>query len=197
MGRKGTKGDIEMSENKEGQNQSTNMKGGQKKGFVVLLAVAGVIIVLLLVVVIVLLIKQGNVTTQQEEKRNVIVTQDNVEEVIEQMAEEEVLPVSYYTVTMTPEWRFSSGDAVSENAYVANAIENSSDVYFDIFVSGDEENAIYKSPIIPRGGELEQIALDQKLDKGEYDCVCIYHLVDEDQNTLSTLRVTLKIIVEN
>ena len=45
-------------------------------------------------------------------------------------------------------------------------------------------------------GRLEEIAFDEPLDEGAYDCVVIYHLIDEDQNTLSTLRIALKVIVE-
>jgi hypothetical protein len=43
---------------------------------------------------------------------------------------------------------------------------------------------------------MENITLDEDLDAGTYDCVCIYHLVDENQNTTSTLRVGLTIVVD-
>jgi hypothetical protein len=150
----------------------------------------------LLVVVGILLKDRNKPEEKAEERRNVVITQENAQEMIAQMTQEEVVPITYYTVTMTPEWHFKNGEAASEDAYVENAISNSTDVYFDIFIKGDEENAILKSPIIPRGGHMEAITLDKALDAGEYDCVCIYHLVDEEQNTLSTLRVTVKIIVE-
>ena len=128
-----------------------------------------------------------------------VVTQENADEIVDKMIEEadETIPTTYYEVTMTTEWHFKDGSAISDDAYVANSTSNSTDVYFDIVLSDDEDNVIYKSPVIPRGGELENISLDKVLDKGDYDCVCIYHLVDEDQKTLSTLRVTLKISVEN
>jgi hypothetical protein len=44
---------------------------------------------------------------------------------------------------------------------------------------------------------MDNIQLDTPLDAGTYDCVMIYHLVDEDQNTVSELRVGLTITVEN
>jgi hypothetical protein len=98
---------------------------------------------------------------------------------------------------MTTTWNFSTGDAVSEDAYVANAAENTNDVYFDVVLEEDENQVIYKSPIIPRGGQLDGIKLDTKLSKGEHNTVLIYHLVDGEQNTVSTLRVGVKIIVAN
>ena len=171
----------------------TNSKGN---GLKIAIAVGVVVIIALLGVIIFLLVGRDK---EEPERRNVVVTQENAEEVIKEMMESDAgtLPVTYYEVQMTTEWHFKDGSAISDDAYVANSTSNSTDVYFDIFLSDDEDNAIYKSPVIPRGGELGNISLDKVLDKGEYDCVCIYHLVDEDQKTLSTLRVTLKIIVEN
>jgi hypothetical protein len=79
---------------------------------------------------------------------------------------------------------------------VENVEKNTNDVYFDILLAEDESHVIYQSPVIPRGGHIEKIALDEDLEPGTYDCICVYHLIDEDQNTISTLRVTLTIIVE-
>ena len=70
------------------------------------------------------------------------------------------------------------------------------DVYFDVVLAEDEEHVIYSSPVIPRGGRLEEIALDEVLEAGTYDCVMIYHLIDEEQNTISTLRVAVKVIIQ-
>ena len=173
--------------------ENTNSKGSN--GLKIAIAVGVVVIIALLGVVIFLLVGRGK--EEEPERRNVVVTQDNAEEVIKEMTEAETIPVTYYEVTMSTEWHFKDGSAISDDAYVANSTSNSTDVYFDIFLSDDEDNAIYKSPIIPRGGELGNISLDRVLEKGDYDCVCIYHLVDENQKTLSTLRVTLKISVEN
>ena len=153
-----------------------------------------IILLVIAVGVIIFLIVRGR--GKDDEPRNVVVTPDNVETVIEQMEAEEFVEPGYYTVTMNNEWHFPDGEAVSPDAYVENTTENTNAVYFDVFLADDEENAIYKSPVIPVGSSLEQIALDTPLDAGTYDCVMVYHLVDEDQNTLSTLRVTVTIIVE-
>ena len=132
----------------------------------------------------------------EKERRNEVITPDNVQEMIQQMEEEEYVAPGYYTVTMNYDWHFVTGDAVSSNAYVENALENTNAVYLDLFLAEDEENAIYKSPVIPVGSSLTDIALDTPLGAGTYDCVAVYHLVDDDQNTISTLRVTVTVTVE-
>lgn len=167
-------------------------KSNNKSKKIVILCVA-VIVVLLTVIAILMLRKKEE---KEEPKRNVVVTKDNVDEVIEVMTDEEYVEPGYYSVSMNTTWHFASGDAVSEDAYVENVSENTHDVYFDVFLADDEDEAILKSPVIPRGSELNNITLDKSLSAGTYECVMIYHLVDEEQDTISTLRVGFIIIVE-
>ncbi len=159
-----------------------------KKGVI---SVAIVIVALIGIIVYLLLSRSAE---PKEERRNVVVTPENVDSVLEEV--DEAVPPGHYTVTMNPTWHFATGEEISYDAVVENVETNTNDVYFDIVLGNDEEKILYKSPIIPRGGSLEKIALDESLEAGTYDCVVIYHLIDEDQNTLSTLRVALKIIVE-
>jgi hypothetical protein len=164
--------------------------------------VAGIaVIIILLIVVIVLLLtrggKEGKEEPKEEARRNVLVTEENVEEVADDFFNEEYTPPGYFSATMSNVWHFSTGDAESDDAYVANDKANSNDIFFDIFLADDEENPIYQSPVIPLGGDLKKIKLDESLEAGTYDCVMIYHLVDEEQNTLSTVRVGLTIEVDS
>ena len=169
----------------------TNSKGSN--GLKIAIAVGVVVIVALLGVIIFLLVGRGK--AEEPEKRNVVVTQDNVDEVVEEMAEAPTVEVGYYEASMNTTWTFATGSDVSEDALVANVEGNTNDVYFDVVLAEDEEKVIYKSPVIPRGGELKNIALDTPLDAGTYPCVCIYHLIDENQKTLSTVRVGITVIV--
>lgn len=162
------------------------------------IGIATGIIIVILVAVIIFLVLSHNVEPEKE-RRNVVITPENVESVLQEMeesSEQESVAPGYYTVTMNPTWHFTSGDAISEDAVVINAEANTNDVYFDIVLKEDEERIVYKSPVIPIGGRLEGIALDEPLGAGQHDCVVIYHLIDEEQNTLSTLRVAITIIVE-
>lgn len=172
-----------------------------KKGKVALIVAIGLIVVLLAVIVV-LLLSRGSSGTEipeapEETKRNVVVNASNAEEIAEEMISQEYIAPGYYSASMTTTWHFASGDEVSEDAYVENVAENTNDVYFDLFLSEQEDEPIYQSPVIPRGSELEKIALDKPLEAGTYDCVLIYHLVDEEQNTVSTLRVAVTLVVES
>ncbi len=169
---------------------NTNSKGSN--GLKIAIAVGVVVIIALLGVVIFLLVGRGK---EEPEKRNVVVTQDNVEEVVQEMAVEDYIEPGYYETSMSTTWTFATGSDVSDDAYVANVEGNTNDVYFDVVLAEDEDQVIYKSPVIPRGAELENIALDTPLEAGTYDCVCIYHLIDEEQNTISTLRVGITVKV--
>ena len=172
-------------------------KGGMKTVGIVILSA---IIVVLAGVIIYLIIPRQPEPEEDEAEgpRGTVVTPNNVQEVIDQMDQKatEPVPAGYYTVMMNYEWRFATGDAVSENAYVENLAVNTNAVYLDLFLEEDEENAIYKSPVIPLGSSLKDIVLDTPLEAGTYPCVAVYHLVDDDQQTLSTLRVTVTVIVE-
>jgi hypothetical protein len=176
-------------ETQNAQNTVEEKKGGDNKKGKGPLIVAIIVIAILAAIIAYLL-------WPKEEKRNVIVTEDNVDQVLEDAAKTPYVEPGYYTVTMNNEWTFADGASVSNDAIVENKEENTNDVYFDVVLADDESHVIYQSPVIPRGGKLQSIALDEDLDAGTYDCICIYHLVDDDQNTVSTLRVTLTIVVE-
>ncbi len=187
-----------MSEKKKERNPDKEVKGGKLK--VVVIACVAVIVVLVVAVTVMAakILNSGSseAQTQATEKRNVVVNDDNVDEVLADLTESEYTAPGYYEVMMNTTWKFSTGSAASSNAYVKNVATNTNDVYFDVTLS-DTDELIYSSPLIPLGSYLENITLDKDLDAGTYDCVCTYHLVDEEQNTLSTLKITLTIVVDN
>lgn len=174
-----------MSDKSERRNTGKDKKN--KKVIII-----GVIIIAVLLGVIIFLLMRD----KEEPKRNTVVTKDNVDKVVDDMLNDEYVQPGYYSTSMSTIWHFATGDAISEDAYVANVEENTNDVYFDVFLADNEEEAILESPILPRGSELDNIALDTPLSAGTYDCVMVYHLVDEEQNTVSTLRVGFTIVVE-
>lgn len=169
----------------------SEQKDRKIKGGVIVFGICAIIIIALLAAVIYLL------TAKREEnepvKRNVVVNEKNVDEVISQLAEERT-PPGAYQVTMNTTWNFPSGDEPSENAYVKNAEANTNSVYFDVTRS-DTEETIYESPIIPVGSWLEDITLDTNLPDGVYNCVITYHLLDDEDKSISTVKLTLTIVV--
>lgn len=160
-----------------------------------ILGIAAVVVIAVLLGIIIYLVF-GTKKVSKDEPKNVVVNSDNAEQVAEEMLNEEYVEPGYYSTQMSTTWHFATGDAVSEDAYVKNDITNTNDVFFDVFLASDESTPILQSPVIPRGMEMDKIALDTPLDAGTYDCVMVYHLIDEEQNTLSTLRIGFTIIVE-
>ena len=170
-------------------------KDSEKKGngTKIALIIAGIVIVALIAAVIVLLVR-GN--GAKETKRNVVVNQDNAEEIAQGLIDEPYIEPGYYNTNMSTTWHFADGDAVSDDAYVRNDERNTHDVYFDVYLADDESTPILESPVLPRGSSLENISLDKPLDAGTYDCVMVYHLVDDNQSSVASLRVAFTIIIE-
>lgn len=176
---------------------------GFPKKVAVLLGVCMLVIIALAAVIVTLLMKPkpavtpvGESVAESRTKRSVLVTEDNAEDVAEELKAQEFVEQGYYTVNMDTNWHFSTGDAVSDDAVVNNLPENTHDVYFDVFLASDESVAIYESPVIPRGEGISSIKLDKPLSAGTHDCIIVYHLVDAEQNTISTLRVAFTIVVD-
>ncbi|WP_156036113.1 hypothetical protein [Butyrivibrio sp. AE3004] len=169
-------------------------KGGSKP------VVIGVVVVIaILVATIVVLVGKLNKNTKEEPKETKdVVTAENVEEVIDEWVNEsndKHVP-QYYTITQNTEWTFNDGSSPSNDAYVTNDATNESPVYFDI-IDDDTGETIYSSPVLELGAKIEKFKLDKKLDKGDYNCTLIYHLVDDEQNELTTVRVGTIIHVLN
>lgn len=188
-------GDFSMSEN-----EKKDLSNKQRNPNIALIIIGIVIIVLLGLIAAAMFLNKSNDTMQADEqpKREILVDESNVAEVAQQLEEEvqEHVKPGQYTATMNFEWHFATGDAESSDSYVENSLENTNAVYFDLFLKDDEENAIYESPIIPLGGVVRNVRLNRKLDAGTYDCVLVYHLVDEEQNSISTASFTVKVIIE-
>lgn len=175
-----------MSEQRE---SNSNKKGG-KLAFAVCIA----IITILVGVVIYLLAVRPKPQEEETVRRNVVVNEENVEEVLATLSEQRTPPGSY-EVTMNSTWNFENGEAASSNAYVKNAEANTNAVYFDVTLA-DTGETLYESPILPIGSYLEEITLDTVLSAGSYDCLITYHLLDENDKSISTVKLTLTIIIE-
>lgn len=168
------------------------VKSGGKENKIRIIVIGAIAILVLIAAIIFFVVNRP----EEETKRNIVVTKDNAEEVVGDMLKQEYIEPGYYSTSMSTTWHFEKGDAVSEDAYVANLEENTNDVYFDVFLADNEDEAILESPILPRGSKLDNIALDTHLSAGTYDCVMVYHLVDNKQNTVSTVRVGFTIIID-
>ncbi len=166
-------------------------------GLIIVIIIAVIIIAALVGVIVVILGKNNAESKDTVEKRSVVITEDNIDQIADEIAKEEVdpsVPLSY-TATMTTTWNFDNGDAVSEDAYVKNSTDNTTAVYFDL-IRNDTNEVILSSPVIPLGEELRGIKLDKHLDAGSYECTLIYYLIDDDQNVLTTLNMWVMVNIK-
>lgn len=190
-----------MSETKEGQNQSDNKKGEDKKGNKAL-AIGGLIIILALTAVVAVLASRlRDVAKTENDKETTatqkdVITPENVNEVIDDMRstpENNNVP-KYYTVVQNTEWTFPDGSSESVDAYVENDADNESPVYFNLIVDATGE-IVYSSPVLSLGAKIQNFKLDKPLPAGRYECTTEYHLVDEQQNELTTVNIETYVTV--
>ena len=161
-------------------------------GSLIIVALVGVIIAL------VMNLNRGGAVVEEDQtpKRSFVINEENVDEVLTDLEEVRPVEVGYYQARMSTEWNFPDGASPSPDAYVENVPNNTNNVYFDVELA-DTKEIIYASPVIPLGGYLSGIVLDKDLDAGSYKAVVIYHLINDQQDTLSTLRMAITINVES
>lgn len=177
-----------MSKEKASSRISNNTGRSGRKSFSPVLLIVPMLIVAAVGIFIFVL-------TREEPDKNVVVTPDNIEEVISKLSEEAKTPQGSYEVRMSTTWKFEDGKAASETAFVENVPNNRNTVYFVICLK-DTEEEIYKSPYIPVGSSLSNIVLDKPLDKGTYNAVMTYYLVDDSNKDVSRVSVGLTLIIE-
>lgn len=174
---------------------STTAHSGKKLIYVVIILAVLVVLSFGLIIFLLTNTRSANTGSDAAEVisggRGTVLTEDNIAE-MQQKAEEDTVQDGYYTTSMSIDWHFDG--TVSKDAYVANALENTRTVYFDLFLK-DSGEMIYSSPYIPVGAELKGLTLDKELESGTYDTILVYHLVDDEENELSTLSIELTIYV--
>lgn len=178
----------------------------QGKSNKILIIVFAVIVVILLGAVVVLANnvkkakEEADNLNKEPEKRQTVVTEENAEVFVEELFSEDdtaqVSAPSTFDMVMTNPWNFADGESESRDAYVENAKENKTPIFFDVRIA-DTQETIYESPVLPLGTHVDKIKLLKDLDPGTYDCELTYHLIDDEQNTLGTIDVVLTVIVEN
>jgi hypothetical protein len=184
------KGFTFMENNEEKKNVKANKKG------ILFGALALVVIIALIGVIVFLLNRPKEEPTIQEtpDGRGVVVTKDNVNEVFNS----EPVADGLYETAMNVDWDFQNWQSGSDNAYIENSTSNSRTVYFDLNLK-DTQKLIYSSPYIPVGSVLtgDNIKLTEKLEKGDYEAVVTYHLVDDNNEEISTVSVNVTLHILN
>lgn len=164
-------------------------------GGLLIVALVGVIVALVMVLNRPAPVAEPEAPAPRETvSRPMLVTEDNLNEMADEMAQDDPIPDGYYEVTMNYEWHFPDGDSPSTDAYVENSTANAYAVYFDVAMR-DSNLIVYKSPVIPVGGRLTNFKLDSYLPTGTFGAVCTYYLVDDNQNVLSSVNMGVSLVI--
>lgn len=147
------------------------------------IGISTLVIIGLVATIIYLLQKDDGKDTKKN--RPTVATEENIKEIVNAM--EEPVPDGSYEITMNTEWNFHGN---SSNAYVANSTNNTRTVYFDVTLA-DTGELVYSSPFLPVGTQVKGFSLDTKLDAGSYNGIVTYNLVDDNEEVVSSLSVTV------
>lgn len=168
-----------------------------KKSIGIIIGMLLIVVIILLVTIFMLYSKKGG--EQEKPKRDILISEENVEQVIKDIEADaeakKVLPGTY-EVCMTNDWKFETASSEAENMYVENSNANTNDVYFDLILEETGE-IIYSSPVIPVGKSMSKLKLDADLQPGTYNAIVKYHLLDKEQNELSTLAINIVFTILN
>lgn len=173
---------------------SNGKASGQSKGLrSKLVTIIAVIVVAIVGIVAVSVLKSND--TQKVGSYNLVVTPDNIDELLAENPSK--VAAGSYDVCMNSTWQFENSQSASGNAYVENLISNTNTVNFTL-TRNDTNAVIYESPYIPVGSSLKNIKLsDESLGKGTYPCTVTYHLVDENYDEISTLKINVSVVIKN
>jgi len=130
--------------------------------------------------------------------RGMVVTEDNVEEVRAMLSGEDIgiMPEDrQFEFSLVPNWTFTTSRAPSPDAFLANSVNNSRMIFFDVYI--DEIGVVYVSPYMPLGSQHRNFALDYDLEPGVYTALVTHFLVDDDMEILTDVSVGVTITVEN
>jgi hypothetical protein len=152
--------------------------------------VAFAVLCIALVVCVVLLLTRSKEESKELDRD--FVDQSNTDTVMEDIGDK--VAEGMFECSMTTSWVFEDGKSESPNAYVANVENNLHTIYFDVYNSATDE-LLYSSPMLPVGTEIKNIKLDKELQKGEYDAVVMYTLVNEENEEVSSVGFNITISV--
>lgn len=83
------------------------------------------------------------------------------------------------------------------NLLIQNSETNPSPVFIEIYTK-DTNELVYKSDEIPVGYKIEEGKLNVSLDKGTYDCIAYFNVIDETSKEIKNkIGLNVKLTVQN
>lgn len=178
-------------------------EGKKKNKTVIILAAIFVVVVIALIGIIIYLLNRRDVVARNDDTRRevagsvrTVIDEDSANDVMDQMREE--VAEGMFECQMSMTWTFADGKAESQNAYVANSINNTHPIYFDVYMQ-DTEELLYSSPVLPVGTDLKNFKLDKELSAGNYQAIVMYSLLKDvdSQEEISNAGFVVTINVLN
>lgn len=173
-----------------------------KRFRIVLAVMIGLAVVLLCTVFYLLGLAHGrkeaavSTTISESEKRDRVVNKDNIDSISESNKEAVKRGPVSYEVIMNTEWIFSQDGRTASNVYVENNRENHNPVIFTLAFEDDPDNILYTSDVIPVGGSLKGIELDESIKKGKSRAVVTYRLLDDEGNPVGDVKAGVTLVFE-
>ncbi len=171
-----------MKKNEEGSVVKKKLTKTQK------ILIAGFGVISVAIVVAGILIYMALNKKEPEPAGSYVIDESNYEDVVDEMYDR--LQAGMYEVTMNAIWHFDNGKVASSDAYVANAKSNNSPVFFEVFLK-DTDELVYTSTVLPVGTKLKELKLDKPLEKGSYEAICKYNLLDEGGEVSSSVSIAV------
>lgn len=170
----------------------------------IILVVMSIVILLLICLVVFLIVQKQEskpkdsasgdfriIQTTQPSKP-MIVDENNADDIMESLQKDSV--DTMFNCRMSYQWTFDNGSAESKNAYVANTDYNHYPIYFEVLLD-DTQEIVYTSSIIPVGSEVNGLTLDKDLAAGNYPATVNYHLINNDNQEVSSVGFSITIQV--
>ncbi len=164
-------------------------KNNRKKAAVIIV----VILLLLIIGVLIFLL-----TKKQEETEGYTINEGNYQQIQEDMESE--VREGYFETYMNTDWTFPDGTSETTDAVLGNSPNNTKPIRCEVLLT-DTEEMIFSTGVIPVGAEVPHFKLDEDLDAGTYDAVCMVYLLNEAEDgsyiDYSSAGFNITITVEN
>lgn len=101
-----------------------------------------------------------------------------------------------FNVFMNTDITFEDGNSKG-NLLIQNVETNPNPVFVEIYTK-DNNELIYQSDEIPVGYKIEEGSLSKSLDKGTYDCIAYFNVIDETSKEIKNkIGLNVKLTVQN
>lgn len=91
----------------------------------------------------------------------------------------------------------TSGDGINFDCHIGNAIENTYDCYFDIYLDSSLSERVLLTGLIPPGSGIDTFESEIDIDPGTYEAVLVLTQVEDDHSTLhAQTSVQINLVVQ-